>query len=206
MAATGDTKYQVALLLEEVDSLSTSVKPQEIFTNESAEFSVVEKIFGYLQIMSACLMAFAHGANDVANAIGPVAASVNVLTTGTLTGHGVIPTWTLALGGFGIVVGLATWGWRVIETIGTKITELTPTRGFAAEFGAAATIVLATRLGMPISTTHTLVGSVIGVGMARGMEALDLSTTRDIIISWIVTVPIGALMAVGFFYTIRALI
>ena len=103
-------------------------------------------------------------------------------------------------------MGLATWGWRVIETIGKKITELTPTRGFAAEFGAAATIVLATRLGMPISTTHTLVGSVIGVGMARGIEALDLSTTRDIIISWLVTVPIGALMAVGFFYIIHAFV
>jgi phosphate/sulfate permease len=205
LAATGDTKYQVALLLEEADSLSLSSKSQEVITDESVEFAVVEKIFGYLQIMSACLMAFAHGANDVANAIGPLAASIGILTTGTLTGHGAVPTWTLALGGFGIVVGLATWGWRVIETIGKKITELTPTRGFAAEFGAAATIVLATRLGMPISTTHTLVGSVIGVGMARGIEALDLSTTRVIIISWIVTVPVGALMAVGFFYIIHAL-
>ena len=205
LAATGDYKYQIALLLEDVDSLSGSTKTQESTVEENVEFAIIEKIFGYLQIMSACLMAFAHGANDVANAIGPLAAAVAVLTTGTIATSGQVPTWALALGGFGIVIGLATWGWRVIETIGKKITELTPTRGFAAEFGAAATIVLATRLGMPISTTHTLVGSVIGVGMARGIEALDLSTTRDIVISWIVTVPIGAIIAVGFFYLIQAI-
>jgi PiT family inorganic phosphate transporter len=109
------------------------------------------------------------------------------------------------LGGTGIVIGLATWGWRVIETIGKKITELTPSRGFSAEFAAAATIVLASRLGMPISTTHTLVGAVVGVGFARGLEAVNLTTTRDILISWVVTVPLGAMIAIALFYPIRAI-
>lgn len=164
----------------------------------------VEKIFGYLQIITACLMAFAHGANDVANAIGPLAAAISVVTTHSMAGTASVPVWALALGGFGIVIGLATWGWRVIETIGRKITELTPSRGFAAEFGAATTVVLASRLGLPISTTHTLVGAVIGVGLARGIGALDLTMTRDIVISWMVTVPAGAILSVSIFYVLRA--
>ena len=146
------------------------------------------------------MMAFAHGANDVANAIGPLSAAIGILKTGLFAVNSPVPTWALALGGVGIVTGLATWGWRVIETIGKKITELTPSRGFCAEFGAATTIILASRLGMPISTTHTLVGAVLGVGFARGIGALNLTTTRDIVISWIVTVPIGALLAIILFY------
>ncbi len=169
------------------------------------EYAIVEKIFGYLQIITACAMAFAHGANDVANAIGPLTAAVHVLSSGQVQSSTEVPVWALALGGVGIVVGLATWGWRVIETIGKKITELTPTRGFAAEFGAAATVVLASRLGLPISTTHTLVGSVVGVGLARGIEALDLKTTRDILISWVATIPIGAAVTIGLFYAIQAI-
>lgn len=167
------------------------------------EKMAVEKIFGYLQIVTACLMAFAHGANDVANAIGPLAAAISVLTTHSIASTSVVPVWALALGGLGIVIGLATWGWRVIETIGKKITELTPSRGFAAEFGAATTVVLASRLGLPISTTHTLVGAVIGVGLARGIESLDLTMTREIVISWIVTVPAGAVLSVAIFYMIQ---
>lgn len=165
----------------------------------SSEYIAVEKIFGYLQIMSACLMAFAHGANDVSNAIGPLIAALSALEFQKIVEVAPIPAWTLALGGCGIVIGLATWGWRVIDTIGKKITELTPSRGFAAEFGAATTILVASRLALPISTTHTLVGAVLGVGLARGLEALDMSTTRDIVISWIVTVPAGALIAMAFF-------
>lgn len=204
-ATRGETEYQISTIIQEIDQVSQSLKPAPDTRTMSHEYTVVEKIFGYLQIMSACLMAFAHGANDVANAIGPLSAAVEVLTTGKVHPEAYVPTWALALGGIGIVVGLATWGWRVIETIGKKITELTPTRGFAAEFGAAATILIASRLGMPISTTHTLVGSVIGVGLARGIEALDLTTTRDIVISWIVTVPISAMITVGFFYIIQAI-
>lgn len=205
-AASSDViQYQVSELLQEIQTLSDSLKRKEQTGKESVEYAIVEKIFGYLQIMSACLMAFAHGANDVANAIGPLAAAISILTTGAISEHASIPLWVSALGGIGIVVGLATWGWRVIETIGKKITELTPTRGFSAEFGAAATILIASRLGMPISTTHTLVGSVIGVGLARGIEALDLRTTKYIFISWAITVPAGALIAIGLFYLTKTI-
>lgn len=162
-----------------------------------------EKVFVYLQILTACMVAFAHGANDVANAIGPVAAVLSVLKTNSLHSHAQIPSWLLALGGGGIVLGLATWGWRVIETIGKKITELSPMRGFCAEFGAAATILLASRLGLPISTTHALVGAVFGVGMARGIESLNLQTLKEIVVSWIVTIPLCALLSVAAFYLLR---
>jgi inorganic phosphate transporter, PiT family len=202
---SGELKYHVGVLVEEVKGIEQTLHQKQEVSMSHSEYLKVEKIFGYLQIMSACMMAFAHGANDVANAIGPLSAAVAILTTGLFAVDAPVPAWALALGGVGIVVGLATWGWRVIETIGKKITELTPSRGFAAEFGAATTIVLASRLGMPISTTHTLVGAVLGVGFARGLEAVNLTTTRDIIISWIVTVPIGALLAILLFYPIRAL-
>lgn len=199
-----EVQYQVRLLEEEVKGLERSLQYRQSNKESHTEYLKVEKIFGYLQIMSACMMAFAHGANDVANAIGPLTAAVAILTSGIYAAESPIPTWALGLGGVGIVIGLATWGWRVIDTIGKKITELTPSRGFAAEFGAATTIVLASRLGMPISTTHTLVGAVLGVGFARGLEAVNLTTTRDILISWIVTVPLGACLTVLVFYPIRA--
>jgi inorganic phosphate transporter, PiT family len=199
-------QYQVSELLDEIQMLSESLKRKEETGRQSAEYATVERVFGYLQIMSACFMAFAHGANDVANAIGPLAAAVSILTTGAISENSEIPAWILALGGVGIVIGLATWGWRVILTIGKKITELTPTRGFSAEFGAAATILMASRLGMPISTTHTLVGSVIGVGLARGFEALDLRTTRHIVISWAITVPAGALITICLFFLINSVL
>lgn len=202
--SNGEAHYEISLLMEEVAAVSDSLKKTEEGLDKSSEYAMVEKIFGYLQLMSACLMAFAHGANDVANAIGPLSASIEVLTTGKIFSHAATPTWALALGGLGIVVGLATWGWRVIETIGKKITELTPTRGFAAEFGAALTVLIASRIGMPISTTHTLVGSVVGVGLARGIEALDLRMTRDILISWLVTVPAGAILTVLIYFLIQS--
>ena len=203
-ACREETQYQVEDLIQSITVIAHSLKQAEGARVISAEYTIVEKIFGYLQIMSACLMAFAHGANDVANAIGPFSAAMHVLRTGEIAETTQVPAWALALGGSGIVIGLATWGWRVIATIGKKITELTPTRGFAAEFGAAATILIASQLGMPISTTHTLVGSVIGVGLARGIEALDLSTMRDVVVSWIMTVPVSAAITVGFFYLIQA--
>ena len=196
----GEVQYNVSLLMEEVDSLSRQMNQKVEFDSSHSEYEKVEKAFSYLQIITACMMAFAHGANDVANAIGPLSVAIAVLTTGTIAAAAPIPTWALALGGTGIVIGLATWGWRVIETIGTKITELTPSRGFAAEFGAATTIVMASRLGLPISTTHTLVGAVLGIGFARGLGAVNLTTTRDIAISWVVTVPLGALCAILIYY------
>lgn len=160
----------------------------------------VEKIFVYLQIISACFMAFAHGANDTANAIGPLSAVIEFIRTGAINPHTPVPFWLLAIGGVGIVIGLATWGWRVIKTVGKRITELTPTRGFSAEFGAAITILVASRLGLPVSTTHTLVGAVLGVGIARGISAINLNVVRDIVISWVVTVPAGALLAILFYH------
>jgi inorganic phosphate transporter, PiT family len=169
------------------------------------EFEIIEKMFAWLQVFSACMMAFAHGANDVANAIGPLSAAFYIFRTGSVSLDTAVPSWTLALGGIGIVIGLATWGWRVIETIGKKITELTPTRGFAAEFGAAVTILIASRLGMPISTTHTLVGAVIGVGLARGIEALNIGMTKDIIASWVITLPAGAFTTVLVYFVLAAI-
>lgn len=196
-------EQQMAVILEDMDNFKRIIHKKQTSNHIAEEYNAVEKIFGYLQIVSACLMAFSHGANDVANAIGPLSAALGVLKSGQVAEHAAISLWVLALGGAGIVLGLATWGWRVIETIGKKITELTPTRGFAAEFGASLTILVASRLGMPISTTHTLVGAVIGVGLARGIDALNLSMMRDIFISWVVTVPSGAAITVFFFYLLR---
>ncbi|MFQ5639565.1 MAG: inorganic phosphate transporter [bacterium] len=204
-AATGDFKYQVKRVLDTVDNLSKTVKKGREVELGSAEYNAVERIFVYLQILSAAFVAFAHGANDVANAIGPLSAVITVLKRGIVELKTTVPLWVLAMGGVGITIGLATWGWRVIETVGKKITELTPSRGFAAEFAAATTIVLASKLSLPISTTHTLVGAVLGVGLARGIGALNLNIVRDIVVSWVVTIPAGALMAVLFFYILRAI-
>lgn len=165
----------------------------------------IERVFGILMIFTACGMAFAHGSNDVANAVGPVAAVVNTVQSGGLIGaQAIMPWWVLGIGAVGIVVGLATYGWRVIQTIGKKITELTPSRGFAAELAAASTVVLASATGMPISTTHTLVGAVLGVGLARGVEAVHLPTIGKIFASWLITLPAGAGLAVVFFFALTA--
>ena len=165
----------------------------------------IDRGFGILMIFTACGMAFAHGSNDVANAVGPVAAVVSTVQSGGLIGaQAIMPWWVLGIGAVGIVVGLATYGWRVIQTIGKKITELTPSRGFAAELAAASTVVLASATGMPISTTHTLVGAVLGVGLARGVEAVHLPTIGKIFASWLITLPAGAGLAVVFFFALTA--
>ena len=166
-------------------------------------FKQVENIFAYLQVGTACYVAFAHGANDVANAIGPFAAIVAVFKSGDLAMKVPVPMWVLALGGAGIVVGLATWGYRVIETIGKKITSITPSRGFSAEFATATTVLVCSKLGLPVSTSHTLVGSVIGVGLARGMAALNLGVIRSIINSWIITIPAAAVLTVLIFLCLK---
>lgn len=166
----------------------------------------VERVFGILMIFTACAMAFAHGSNDVANAVGPIAAVVSTVQSGGVIGaKSAMPWWVLAIGAVGIVFGLATYGWRVMQTIGRKITELTPSRGFAAELAAASTVVLASATGLPISTTHTLVGAVLGVGLARGVEALHLPTVGAIVTSWVVTLPAGAGLSVLFFYLLKAM-
>ena len=169
-------------------------------------FASVEKIFTPMMIFSACSMAFAHGSNDVANGIGPLAAIVSVISSGgEIAQSSPLPLWILVLGGTGIVVGLATLGYRVMKTIGTKITELTPTRGFSAELAAAATVVLASRTGLPVSTTHILVGAVIGVGLARGMGAIDLRVIGKIVVSWVITLPAGGFLAALFFFTLKGI-
>jgi inorganic phosphate transporter, PiT family len=173
--------------------------------NEENRFESVERVFAILMIFTACAMAFAHGSNDVANAVGPLAAVVSTIQNGAITAKSVMPSWILLLGGLGIVVGLATYGYKVMATIGRKITELTPSRGFAAELGAAATVVLASGTGLPISTTHTLVGAVLGVGLARGIGALNLRVIGTIFMSWIITLPAGAGLAIIFFFLFKGI-
>jgi PiT family inorganic phosphate transporter len=164
-------------------------------------YANVERVFGVLMVVTACSMAFAHGSNDVANAIGPVAAVVSVIDHGGVIGQkSELSSWILLLGAGGIVFGLLTYGHRVMATIGKKITELTPSRGFACELSAATTVVLASGTGLPISTTHTLVGAVLGVGFARGIAALNVRMIRTIFMSWIVTLPAGAFFAILFFF------
>ncbi len=174
--------------------------------DKEMHFNNVEKIFGILMIFTACCMAFAHGSNDVANAIGPLAAVVGVIQSGgQVLDKVALDWWILPLGAVGIVIGLMTFGARVIQTIGSNITHLTPSRGFAAEIAAASTVVISSGLGLPISTTQTLVGAVLGVGMARGIAALNLGVIRNIFISWVVTLPIGAFLSIIFFYIIKGI-
>ncbi len=169
-------------------------------------FANVEKVFGVLMIITACAMAFAHGSNDVANAVGPVAAVLSVVYSGgAVAQKSAVSGWILFLGGIGIVLGLLMYGARVIATVGENITELTPSRGFAATLAAATTVVLASGTGLPISTTHTLVGAVLGVGVARGIGALNLNVVRNILMSWIVTLPAGGVLAIVFYYMLKGM-
>lgn len=189
----------IASLKEKMDQFANT-------DSDNSPFLKVERIFMFLQVTSACLVAFAHGGNDVANAVGPVSAIIQVLQGEKVQSVFAISPWLLAFGGVGIVLGLVFLGWKVIETVGTKITELTPTRGFCAEFGAAITILLASKLGLPISTTHALVGAVLGVGLARGIRALNLSTLKEIVLTWIVTIPLCALFCAAVFVALKNII
>ena len=169
-------------------------------------FASVEKVFTPMMIFTACAMAFAHGSNDVANGIGPLAAVVSIVKSGgEVAQKASLPLWILVLGGAGIVTGLATMGYRVMQTIGTKITELTPTRGYCATLAAATTVVLASKTGLPVSTTHIAVGAVMGVGLARGIGAIDLRVLGNIILSWVVTLPAGAILAAVFFFFFKGI-
>ena len=170
------------------------------------QFKQVEKIFGILMIFSASAMAFAHGSNDVANGIGPMAAVISIVDSGgEVVQKSDLPIWILFVGGLGIVIGLSTLGYRVMLTIGTKITELVPTRGFSAELAAAATVVIASRTGIPVSTTQIAVGAVMGVGLARGIGALDLRVIGGIMMSWVITLPVGAILSIFFFFFFRGI-
>jgi len=188
-------------------ALLTRIKV-DVEADKAFHFSSVEKVFAVLMIFTACSMAFAHGSNDVANAVGPLAAVVGVLQSdgvATISSKSAVPGWVLLLGAVGIVIGLATYGYKVIATIGKQITELTPSRGFAAELATATTVVGASAIGLPVSTTHTLVGAVLGVGIARGIGALNLGVVGKIFMSWLITLPVGAGLAIVFFLILRAI-
>lgn len=174
--------------------------------DRSFHYASVEKVFVPMMIFTACAMAFAHGSNDVANAVGPLAAVVSAVESAGQVGQKAgLPLWILALGGVGIVIGLATMGYRVMQTIGTKITELTPTRGYCATLAAATTVVLASKTGLPVSTTQIAVGSVMGVGLARGIGALDMRVILNIMVSWVVTLPAGAILAALLFFLFKGM-
>jgi PiT family inorganic phosphate transporter len=166
-------------------------------------YSQVEKLASPLQVLAACFKAFSHGANDVANAIGPVAAIVSVLQTGQVMQEVSVPIWILLAGGLGLAVGAYVWGKGVMETVGEKITSITPTRGFSAEFGTAVTVLLCSRFGMPVSTTHVAVGNIIGVGMARGISAINLTVIKKIFYAWILSVPAAGGFSVGLYFLLR---
>ena len=175
------------------------------FKGEKEGFHGVERIFVWLQVIAAAYVAFAHGANDRSNAIGPMAAVYQVLSNdGQLGAVADVPTWLVLLGSVGIAVGVVTWGWRVMETIGSKITDITPTRGFAATFGAATTVLIFSMpfLAVPVSTTHTLVGAVVGVGLAGGAKAVDFRVFGKIIASWLASLPAAGFGAIVIYVAI----
>ncbi|MDR5906432.1 anion permease [Franzmannia qiaohouensis] len=186
--------------------LERSANPTRPPADDHFGYAGVERVFGVLMIFTACAMAFAHGSNDVANAVGPLAAVISVVQSdGVIDSAALVPWWVLILGGGGIVFGLVTYGHKVIATVGTGITELTPSRGFAATLAAATTVVLASGTGLPISTTHTLVGAILGVGLARGMAALNLRVIGTIVMSWLITLPAGAGLAIMFFFMFKGI-
>ncbi|MBA6335778.1 inorganic phosphate transporter [Colwellia sp. BRX8-7] len=202
--------YVYAIIAAVIVALIGKIFINRLEFDESAakktHYANVEKVFAVLMIVTACAMAFAHGSNDVANAIGPLAAVVSIVgNDGQIAAKSAIAWWILPLGGFGIVAGLALFGHRVIATIGNGITHLTPSRGFAAELAAACTVVIASGTGLPISTTQTLVGAVLGVGMARGIAAINLTVVRNIVVSWVVTLPVGAGLSIIFFWGMVAI-
>lgn len=209
LVLTSGQCYLIALCIGLVIMIGSIIVIKNIRLDPGADryfhFANVEKVFGVLMIVTACAMAFAHGSNDVANAVGPIAAISSIVASGTVAQKSSLPAWILLLGGSGIVIGLLTYGHRVIATVGTSITELTPSRGFAATLAAAATVVFASGTGLPISTTHTLVGAVLGVGMARGIAALNMRVIRTIFMSWIITLPAGAILAIIFFFTLKGI-
>jgi PiT family inorganic phosphate transporter len=180
--------------------------PIDETANRRFHFYTVEKVFAVLMVITACGMAFAHGSNDVANAIGPVAAVISIAQEGVVGQQSAVSIWILILGGLGIVTGLATYGRKVIATVGSHITQLTPSRGFSASVATAFTIVFASGTGIPVSTTHTLVGAVLGVGMAKGISAINLGIVGRIFLSWVITIPAGAILAIVFFYILRAVL
>jgi PiT family inorganic phosphate transporter len=195
----------ISLLVGLVGFIIGSVLMGRYREKDADPYSQVEKLASPLQVLAACFKAFSHGANDVANAIGPVAAIVAVLQTSQVTQDVSIPIWLLLAGGVGLAVGAYVWGRGVMETVGEKITVITPTRGFSAEFGTAVTVLLCSRLGMPVSTTHVAVGNIIGVGLAGGISAINLTVIKKIFNAWILSVPAAGIFSVGIYFLLRFL-
>ncbi|MEE9445083.1 MAG: inorganic phosphate transporter [Cocleimonas sp.] len=206
---TGGMEFVYAGIMGVVIAVIGAYLISRVKFDESKEvrshFANVEKIFAVLMVFTASAMAFAHGSNDVANAVGPMAAVISIAQSGTVAAKSTLPGWVLLVGGIGIVIGLATLGYKVMATVGKNITELTPTRGFSAEIAAATTVVLASYTGLPVSTTQTLVGAILGVGLARGIAAIDMRVVRNIFMSWVITLPAGAILSVIFFYILKAI-
>ena len=179
---------------------------RNIESKKAEDYETVERIFRNLQVITSCYVAFSIGANDVANAMGPVASIVRT-ATGDIVGTAVqIPSYLLVIGGIGIAIGCFTWGRKVMRTVGGRITSLNNSRGFSIDFSAATTVLIASKLGLPISTTHTVIGAVIGVGLARGLDAIDLGVIKKIITSWLLTLPIAAATSVVIFICLRAIV
>nr|WP_136250349.1 inorganic phosphate transporter [Ningiella ruwaisensis] len=195
-----------ALVIRKVNKGVDDHDPKFSKLSNEQQHLKVEKVFAVLMVLTACCMAFAHGSNDVANAIGPLAAVVSVVSNdGQILDSSPLAWWILPLGGFGIVMGLAIFGHRVMKTIGSGITHLTPSRGFAAELAAATTVLIASGTGLPISTTQTLVGAVLGVGIVQGVAALNGKVVRNIVVSWVVTLPAGAGFSIIIFFALKAI-
>ena len=199
-----EISISMSFLLAGIIGLAVAVLGREMIkrvvaddtANPEENIARVESIFTPMMIFAACAMAFAHGSNDVANGVGPLAAVAAIVgSVGEVEIKSALPLWVLLLGGFGIVLGLATYGYRVMETIGRRITPLTPNRGFCATLAAAATVVLASRTGLPVSTTHIAVGAVMGVGLARAADEVNLLLFLKIACSWIATLPLAAGLA-----------
>jgi len=190
-------------LISSIVIVLSIIRFRKIVAKGPEDYATVENIFRKLQVGTSCYVAFAHGANDVANAIGPVAAIIPLAEKGAMDPTAMVPYWLLALGGIGIAIGCLTWGRKVMRTVGERITSLTNTRGFSVDFGAATTVLVASKLGLPISTSHTVVGAVIGVGLARGLEAVDLSVIKKIIYSWLLTLPVAAGTSIAIFLCLQ---
>ncbi len=201
---TGNVAILLSVAVGLISAVTASILIRRYFEGKHGrplgeKLDLVERIFAPLVVITSCCVAFAHGSNDVANAIGPLAAVVDVVRSGTVKMKVHVPPWVLVMGGVGITLGLSTYGYRVMRTVGTKITQITPTRGVAADVAAMTTVLVCTRLKLPVSTTHTLVGAILGIGLARGLGAINLRVTRNIFSSWLVTVPVAAVLAVCLF-------
>ena len=189
-----------------ITALATYILLRKMFVSHEDEYRSVEQLFKRLQVFTSCYVSFAHGANDVANAIGPLAAIYAIVKLGSLQAKAEIPMFLMILGGLGISLGIFLLGSKVMKTIGESITELNNTRGFSINFGTATTVLVASSLGFPISSTHTIVGAVVGVGYARGIEAVNLGVLKQIVLSWVITVPIAGITSALLYYVFRLLI